>query len=461
MNERSASAAANPTVKLKDIFQGDINRFASWVQEDTAILVFHGVGNQKPLETLDTFGRGLISAYAEYGGLRPADLQLSHHLIKKTGDNGQVWFDNIIRISHKNSDKVIDLYEYFWAHYPEGKVTLSDMQRFVEATAKGAETFYDEQEKLGQLFGDRSFFFEDGRFMAGRYRMLLRISSYFIPTMVKMSAAILNLLRGIPWLGRLAYALGEKLEESGFNVLTSVAGDVAAYNTTDPKFRLYEVRKKILKGAVAALRCLVEPQGDGPFKKTDWPYGRVLLAGHSLGSQIAFDALNRFDHLIAQEEIRGANPRGQLIINGKPSREKLSDRFAGFVTFGSPLDKVAFFFRARSRKGSYLQQQLLENFHCFKQRDWSLAGEPPPFVVKSTLPRLLDDLPWRNYFDLNDPISGSLDFYQDLINIHCHFEEGNKPRFRGVLSHLWPFTHSRYWNCQAMYGDIINQLLHR
>ena len=461
MSERSTSTGANPTVKLKEIFHGDINQFASWVKEDTAVLVFHGVGNQKPIETLDSFGRGLIGAYVGYGGLSPDDLLISHHLGKKTGSNDQVWFDNIIRISHKDSDKVIDLYEYFWAHYPEGKVSLSDMQRFVEATAKGAETFYAEQEKLGLLFGDRSFFFENGRFQAGRYRMAIRISSYFIPTMVKMLHAFLNLLRGIPWLGRLAYSLGEKLEKSTLNILTSVAGDVAAYNTTDPKYRLYEVRKKILDGAVAALRYLLEPRGESPFKKTDWPYGRVLLAGHSLGSQVAFDAINRFDHLLAQGEIRGADTRGLLILNGKPSRQKLSDRFVGLVTFGSPLDKVAFFFRARSRKGSYLQQQILKNFHCFKQRDWSLASEPPPFVVASTLPRLLEDMQWRNYYDPNDPVSGRLDFYQGLININCHFEEGKKSKFRGVLSHLWPFTHSRYWNCKEMYGDIINQLLHR
>ena len=453
--------AANSLVKLKDIFQGDISQFESWVKENTAVLVIHGVGNQKPLETLDTFGRGLIDAYVEYGGLNADDLKLSHRLSKKTGDSSQVWFDNIIRISHKESDKSIDLYEYFWAHYPEGKVSLSDMQRFVETTAKGAQAFYSEQEKLGQVYGDRSFFFENGRFQAGRYRMVIRVSSYFIPTMVKLYRTFLNLLRGIPWIGRLAYALGEKLEKSAINILTSVAGDVAAYNTLDPKYHLYTVRKKILGGAVAALRYLLEPGNDGPYQKSDWPYGKVLLAGHSLGGQVAFDAINRFDHLLAQGEIRGTDSNGFLILNGKPSRQKISDRFAGLVTFGCPLDKVAFFFRERCGKERYLQQQILENFHCFKQRDWSLAQDDPPFTVQSTLARLLEDMPWRNYFDPNDPISGGLDFYHELTNINCHFEEGNKQKLPGFLRYIWPFTHSRYWKCREMYGDIINQLLHR
>jgi hypothetical protein len=271
----------------------------------------------------------------------------------------------------------------------------------------------------------------------------------------------LNLLRGIPWIGRLAYALGEKLEKSAINVLTSVAGDVAAYNTLDPKYHLYTVRKKILGGAVAALRYLLEPSNDGPYKKSDWLYGKVLLAGHSLGSQVAFDAINRFDHLLSQGEIRGADSNGFLILNGKPSRQKISDRLAGLVTFGCPLDKVAFFFREHCGKERYLQQQILENFHCFKQRDWSLAQDDPPFKLKSTLARLLEDMPWRNYFDPNDPISGGLDFYHELTNINCHFEEGTKQKLPGFLGHIWPFTHSRYWKCREMYGDIINQLLHR
>jgi hypothetical protein len=113
MSEAIASPATNPVLNLKDIFTGDISQFGSWVKEDTAILVLHGVGNQKPLETLDTFGRGLIEAYVKFGALNPDDLHISHHLGKKAGDSGQVWFDNIIRISHQGSDKTIDLYEYF------------------------------------------------------------------------------------------------------------------------------------------------------------------------------------------------------------------------------------------------------------------------------------------------------------------------------------------------------------
>ena len=53
---------------------------SSWVKENTAILVFHGIGNQLPLETLDQFGRGLI---AQYKKLLGDDLIICHELAKK------------------------------------------------------------------------------------------------------------------------------------------------------------------------------------------------------------------------------------------------------------------------------------------------------------------------------------------------------------------------------------------
>jgi len=33
-----------------------------WPTKNTAFLIVHGIGNQKPIETLDSFSRGIISA---------------------------------------------------------------------------------------------------------------------------------------------------------------------------------------------------------------------------------------------------------------------------------------------------------------------------------------------------------------------------------------------------------------
>ena len=461
MSEAKSAPPPNPCVNLSEVFTGNIDQFGSWVKQNTAILAVHGVGNQNTLETLDAFGRGLINAYVKYGGMSSEDLSISHHLAKKSSEDGGVWFDNFIRIKHRAHAATIDLYEYYWAHYPEGKVSLPDMQRFVEATADGAKEFYEDQAKLGLICGDRSLFFENGKFLAHRYRTAIKVAVLLIPTLVKAADGLLRLLRRIPFVGPLAYKFGEKLEQHALYLLTNVAGDVVAYNTTDPKLQLYNVRRKILNGAVTALRYLLEPAGAGPeYQESDWRYGRVLIAGHSLGTQVAFDALNRLDHLLGQGEVRGADDEGRLLINGQPSTRKVADLLCGLVTFGSPLDKVAFFFREHCKPENWLRRQMIEHFHCFKQKDWSLTQDDPPFIVASTLPRLFEDVVWRNYFDPNDAVSGSLDFYQGLTNINCRFVSQGSKKVPPPWGYFIPFTHSRYWACEEMYGDIINQLLH-
>lgn len=94
-----------------------------WPEVPTAMLVGHGTGNQLPRETLEQFGRGLISAYQkEFGD----SLVVSHFLVDKEDSRSCVWFDNVLRLSRKNHPGFIDLYEYYWAYYPEDKATWRD-----------------------------------------------------------------------------------------------------------------------------------------------------------------------------------------------------------------------------------------------------------------------------------------------------------------------------------------------
>src|SRR5688500_6279933 len=64
----------------------------SWVNENTAILVIHGIGNQFPLETLDLFGRGLIKQYKEAFG---DSFRISHRVVPKASAGSELWFDNV------------------------------------------------------------------------------------------------------------------------------------------------------------------------------------------------------------------------------------------------------------------------------------------------------------------------------------------------------------------------------
>lgn len=427
-----------------------------WVKKNTAILVIHGVGNQRPIETIDMFARGLIGAYAEYGGHSNDSLTLTHMLAKKSGDSNEVWFDNYLRINRKDSDKHIDIYEYYWANYPSGKVSLDDMQAWAKRVARGAKDFYS-QEKLGERYKDDSIFFKNGRFLRFKYYIFLQLGVVFIPVMNVVLEKTSGWLEKVPGIGLIGEKLGRSIKESVTHLITSVAGDVVAYNTKDPKYGLYEIRKRILDGAVKSLRYLIEPKHGAVKGVKERPYERVVIAAHSLGSQIAFDALNRLNHLISQDEIIGVGNDGRLTSGGVKGGH-ISSYISGLVTFGSPLDKIAFFFRERSNGGAYIRREMLRNFHTFKQRDWYEGLGTDEFEVKGVLSRHLDKVQWRNYFDPHDPVSGSLDYYGKLDNINCRIRTGKS---RNIVSILRNFSHSEYWNLRKMYGDVISKILHQ
>lgn len=85
-----------------------------------AILVIHGMGQQNPYETLDQFARGLIDQRERSTGqrLQPAPLLIAH----------EGWNEVAIRLElggqpTKSGATTLDLYEFYWAPYTEGKIT--------------------------------------------------------------------------------------------------------------------------------------------------------------------------------------------------------------------------------------------------------------------------------------------------------------------------------------------------
>lgn len=432
----------------------------AWVEENTAILVFHGVGNQRPLETLDTFARGLVNVYLNGAQHDRDSLILEHRVAVKSGADGKKWFDNFIRFKCKNRDFHIDVYEYFWAHHPEDQVSLNDLQKWVEHTAQGAKEFYD-QKQFTEKHGDASVFVADGHFDAARYHRTMWIAVQVIPALTRMAAAILNTARRVPLIGGLALSWLDRLRETAVAQLANVAGDVVAYNTTDEKARLFEIRSRVLAGAVDALRYLIEPQKTASAAEKKRQYDNVIVAAHSLGTQISFDAINRLSHLISQGEIVGVDRNGILTGTSDAKKKSVAELMSGYATFGSPLDKIAFFFRDRSHKEAYLRRQILEHFHCFKEKDWGDRQDGEIELKDELNARFFHDIQWRNYFDCNDPISGRLDYYAKVENINCHFVERKPGETASAWAQLYPFTHSYYWSSEAMFADIVANLVHR
>jgi hypothetical protein len=102
------------------------------------------------------------------------------------------------------------------------------------------------------------------------------------------------------------------------------------------------------------------------------------LLGHSLGSVIAYDTLNK---LLTLDE---------LLKN----KFAVAERTCVFETFGSPLDKTAFFFSYQGTQNLDIREQL--------------AATVQPLIQDYSRFR---SFPWINVYSRSDIISGNLKFY--------------------------------------------------
>ncbi len=454
----------NTTLLLKSIVHDEDIK---WVKQNTAILVIHGIGNQLPLETIDQFGRGLIKAYRKEF---EDDITLSHHLVSKDDDKEGKWMDSLLRLKKKGSEHFIDIYEYYWAHYTEDQATWAEVNNWLHGVVSGAKTFYKKNAYIGQYYKDSSPFFDSktGKFIPFYYRLFVSAISKFILTIDLIYRGLLWVVARIPFLGRLAESMMKSYSEGLIKKFTNVVGDVVVYNVVDPKSKFYDTRRTIQDGAVNALRFLIERaenKSNEEKKKKDEEeksapakdkvaeeilfYPSVLVAGHSLGSQVAYDAINRLNLLVNQNEIKHYDNNGECSISSRHGL-KIDKQLLGFITFGCPLDKIVFFLRENVPDSEYVRQQMLDHFHGFKLRDLNVrtSGGGDSITINNSLERHLDEVTWRNYFDNKDYVSGGLDYYHKLTNIDCQFGGGR-----------FAFTHSDYWICDKFYKDIVINFL--
>ncbi|MBS1589265.1 MAG: hypothetical protein JST52_06585 [Bacteroidetes bacterium] len=432
----------NRVVSIEKALQPYIGKKPEWTKQTTAILVYHGIGNQLPIETIDQFGNGLVEGLQKIFGNK---ITLSHQLVDKEAD-GKYWFDNVLRISHEDyPNHYIDIYEYYWANLTEDKASWKDLNQWLQGVVNGAKRFYKRNAELGQLYKDRSIFFDSktGAFKDSTYRFFLGGALWFFRLSDWFARAFLRFVRNIPGLGNAAASMLESYGETMVHKAVNVMGDVAVYNVSDPKNKFYSVRKQILDGGMKALQFIIERNTEEK-NSTKHLYNAILIAGHSLGSQVAYDSINRINLLANQNKLKDYFSNGLSKHNDPIS---LQDRLKGFITFGSPLDKIVFFLRENIPSKNYIRQQLLAHYHGFKIKpldNLHVEANKHTNVISCNLQRLFDQMQWRNYFDKSDYVSGSLDYYYDLTNVDCKYNEGT-----------FAFTHSRYWDDPRFFKDII------
>ena len=390
------------------------------MSKKTAIVVIHGIGEQKPFETLDAFVRPLAKAIAR-------NIRCQHDLIwfKEWGESC------ISLLDDAKIHSQIDVLEYYWSHLTQRKISSKEIIDWIITVAQGAERYYSKPKQKSSERNER-LFIADGEFKHLKYLitmiswggwlkyifyLLLNIGEFlpFVKNTIKVQKVAFNLVS--PFIGK---------------ILVNYFGDVTLYSTTDAKSEYYTVRQEILNGAVEKVRMILEND----------EYDKILLCGHSLGSVIVYDVIDRLN---------------MLIQNNQELREKAIDKLKGMVSFGSPLDKIAFFFDEHiNRSKQPVRYAITSYLHGFRRNNIDR-----PIEIDSTMRGYLCDIPWFNFWCSTDPAGGHLDVYAGVENIKLDFApKRGKNKFLSFLSDikLSIDSHNFYWEADEMYKRIVKEL---
>jgi hypothetical protein len=386
-------------------------------ESKTAVLVVQGLSRQKPLESLDHFIRGLVATLRKSGSYGP--ITFGNRFLSDVDR-----CENFVRLGLANG-QTIDVYEYYWGDRMRRSTTIAEIIEWLIAVSDGAKSFYEQRPELVRVCqrplirAFRNGLMETNWYLSrigGLFRAFALVDQVFpISQWVRLSDILKAVL--MPALNFFHKHL--------VATLMAFLGDVVEYTGADG-ISTGQCRESILADALKKLGGVLSSQE---------AYDRVLIVGHSLGSVIAYDTVNRLtQNLNARPDFLPADAGGRL---------------KGLVTFGSPLDKVAFLHRFRSPANNYIRRQLVAQRHGFRAKDLDVGQYRREDMVLENPYRIrLDEqVLWINYWDANDLVSGHLDFYSVTENVQC---EMSGSRFE---------NHALYWDYMPMYLDIARRFL--
>jgi hypothetical protein len=180
--------------------------------------------------------------------------------------------------------------------------------------------------------------------------------------------------RGISW--PLLFLLSAWIR----SLFVQYPGDVAAYVGSHTLDRFADLRSRVKEAIRRKARAIYSATRVGG---EEFLYDGCILVGHSLGSVIAYDTLNRL--ILDDESVSLGQAAGPAL--------QAAERTRLFLTFGSPLDKTAFLFGIQGKNTS-------------EAREAVAAAVQPMICDYRWRPRR-----WVNVFSPWDIVSGSLDLY--------------------------------------------------
>lgn len=203
--------------------------------------------------------------------------------------------------------------------------------------------------------------------------------------------------------------------------LVQALGDVAAYVSTHKLDRFNELRAKVKQEVRTVAEAIYDEDVDGT------PYEGVYIVGHSLGSAVAYDALNGL--IFADTQDDGGKPRDVL------GRTKL------LLTFGSPLAKLAFMYGTQRRKTTETREAM------------AAAVQP---LIQSYDNRTMD---WVNVRSPSDVIAGHLGEWFDQEESKAPKDARRVVDVRDVHVRTPLMAHNEYWRTPTVWRILRERLV--
>lgn len=206
-------------------------------------------------------------------------------------------------------------------------------------------------------------------------------------------------------------------------LLVQYVGDVAVYITPHKLDRFNSLREKIRDKVVGSANAVYAARR---ADNQTFEYDDVFIVGHSLGSVVVYDTLN---WLINEDESHQST--NKLCV---------AQRTRLLLTFGSPLDKIAFLFALQKEKTS-------------EERE-ALTGASQPLIQQQEF-RQFD---WVNIYSPNDIISGELNFYDPPGSRKSQVKIKKVMNLVDTQATTLLAAHVEYWENSLLFNTLYDKL---
>ncbi|MDT7604241.1 MAG: hypothetical protein QOF61_2238, partial [Acidobacteriota bacterium] len=202
--------------------------------------------------------------------------------------------------------------------------------------------------------------------------------------------------------------------------LRDYLGDVQTWTTYEETNEKFEKRKSVLKMSTDLLRFILE----------DDECDRMVVVAHSLGTTIAHDALLQLGRYN-----RARKDQAPLF------RPIPLDKLDLLITFGSPVDKVHYFFESYAGR-----------YHRYNRVSETLRGDIGEIPFAKNRQR---NMHWINFWDQGDIISSSLETPSNRLFVDLAVDNTQ------VSSFVFPApgaSHSAYFDHRRVVGVMFDAI---